>query len=84
MCDYDDLQMTFVTAAARDLPQLVTELADLCSCTGEADLRSVREILARAWLAGAHAGQIETIAQAVKQGAHIDHQILGGPNAAEH
>ena len=78
MADYEDLLDKFASAAAQDLPPLRRALADRLGAT-PGDREVIDEFLMRAWMAGAHAGQMEVLAQTIEQGTNVEHRVLRPP-----
>ena len=77
--DYEALLDRFASAAARDLPPLRRELSERIGATA-AEAEVIHDVVLRAWMAGAHAGQMEVLAQTIEQGAELDHRVLRPPS----
>jgi hypothetical protein len=78
---YEALLDRFASAAAQDLPPLRRELSERIGATA-AEAEVIHDVLVRAWMAGAHTGQMEVLAQTIEQGAELDHRLLRPPSGA--
>ncbi|MGO8907053.1 MAG: hypothetical protein ACLQMH_15740 [Solirubrobacteraceae bacterium] len=82
MSDHEDLKARYEAIAAKDL----TALADEAAQSLDLDTREAEQLgllLARAWMAGATAGQDEMIRQADSQGFKINTEVvLRSPDAS--
>lgn len=82
--DYERLMHSMGPAAAQDINSLQRDLAKTLGV--ENDDEAVGQIawgLAKAWMAGAQAGQVEVVAEAIEQGANVDHRHLRAPRDDE-
>lgn len=80
MSDYEDLLHNYATHAAQALPPITRDLASALGIPEDDERIGVLgESLARAYMAGAEAGQSETMAQAAEQGFSISVEQLRAP-----
>jgi hypothetical protein len=81
MPDYSDLLKNYTSAARQDLPPLIGELAEALGVDEDrATVEIIGGVLARAWMAGAAAGQAEVLAQAVEKGLPVQQEMLRAPD----
>jgi hypothetical protein len=80
MPEYGDLLRNYSTAAAQDLKPMIREAATALGLEGDRLIQALGGFMARAWMAGALAGQSEMVAQAIDQGAQVDQTMLRPPD----
>jgi hypothetical protein len=79
MSDYDDLMQKYAGTAAEDLKPLTEQAAQAVGVSDTAAKEQLGLFLAKAWMAGAMAGQDEMVAQAKEQGYNVDVSALKPP-----
>lgn len=81
MADQPDVSHNLTTAAAQDLRPLVKAAAEALDLDQQRTER-LGEFMAKAWMAGAQAGQAEMVAQAAEQGANVSVTPVRADDAA--
>jgi len=79
--DLDDLRHRYATDARQALPPILDAVASSLGIDDDAQREALGEALARAYQAGASAGQAEIMAQAVEQGFDININRPGAPDS---
>lgn len=79
MLTEDELRATYESHAKHALPPIAQDAAALFGLTTEEDLGALGVLLARAFLAGANAGESEVMAQAISRGVNLRVSQLGRP-----
>jgi len=72
MSEHDDLRHRYATGARQALPPILAAAATSLGLEDDAQRQTLGDALARAYMAGASAGQAEIMAQAVEQGFDIN------------
>lgn len=82
--DYEDLLRNYTTHAAGALPPIIEDAASRLGVQDDpAKVEALGEALARAYMAGADAGQSEVLAQAAEQGVPFTLNQLKSPEDAD-
>jgi hypothetical protein len=78
--DYDDLQQRYAGVAAEDLKPIIEDAATLLGVDTPSTVEQLGVLFARAWMAGAQAGQDEMVDQAAEGGLIIERVVLKPPS----
>ena len=81
--DAGEPRQNFASHAARVLPPIAESLvAQLDVGEDPVRVRAIGDALARAFMAGAHAGQVEVVAQVIEQSPNVtvEHRVVGAPD----
>jgi hypothetical protein len=79
MPDFDELSHNLAKVASDDVNALLPEAAEAV----DADEEKLAYFLAKAWMAGAHAGQVEVVAQMNEKGIKADIKMIRAPRGNE-
>jgi hypothetical protein len=76
MSEYEEVRSKFAATAAEDLKPLTDEAARAIGAEDTEAKEYLGLFLAKAWMAGAQAGQDEVLAQAAEQGYNVKVDVL--------